>query len=82
MPLKWSHDWRRLNELRESKLGGDSLRKEMNLARRIKKGPPTIPSLPHGPDVLTFSPGAEDTQKVGQENGGCKCAGRKVRKDE
>jgi hypothetical protein len=30
--------------------------------KRGKNGPPTIPSLPVGPEVLFFSPKVEDTQ--------------------
>jgi hypothetical protein len=30
---------------------------------RGKNGPPTIPSLPDGPEVLFFSPKVEDKQK-------------------
>ncbi len=28
-------------------------------------GPPTIPSLPHGPEVLFFSPKVEDKANLG-----------------
>ncbi len=32
------------------------------LGERGKNGPPTIPSLPNGPEVLFFSPKVEDKQ--------------------
>lgn len=34
----------------------------MNGKIKGKNGPPTIPSLPNGPEVLFFSPKVEDNQ--------------------
>src|SRR5437899_12145456 len=39
------------------------------LAIEKNKGPPTIPSLPYGPDVLSFSPKVEDTTTVDHDLG-------------
>lgn len=44
----------------------------MGLGVGVRKGPPTIPSLPNGPEVLFFSPKVEDTRNLGWKSGECK----------
>ena len=43
-----------------------------------KIGPPTIPSLPGGPEVLFFSPKVEDNKKVGFFSVKCKSIARNL----
>ena len=45
---------------------------------RKKNGPPTIPSLPNGPEVLFFSPKVEDNRNLGHSRGKCKCGDGKI----